>query len=133
MTRKDEMERTTSVFDRGAMTPSGIMWDLGDRRRRPANRYLARAVSVLLWMFTGLAAVAVYRNATADDSALRSRAELLARQHAGCRDQCRVARMEARRSVLEFRADYDIDGVGAVQVVCRRAALVAGEYDCSVR
>jgi hypothetical protein len=116
------------------MTPGNIVWGINERtpQQRPRN-HLARAASILVWIFCALAAVAVYTNVLADDSALRQKTELLARQHAGCGDRCHVARMEGRRSVLDYRASYEIDGVGTLQVTCRRSALVLGEHVCTTR
>jgi hypothetical protein len=105
-----------------------------DRRREPRRtRFLGRALSALAWVLFCAAAVAVYTNVLADDSALRERTEALARQHAGCGHECRITQMMGSRSVVAFQADYDIEGSGTVHVVCRRAAIVAGEHECTAR
>jgi hypothetical protein len=121
---------TASVFGHEAMTSHGIAWGAGARRWPRPKSYLGRIASVFGWTLCGVAALAIYTNVMADDSVVRVRADMLARQHAGCGDQCHVARMQGRRSVLEYRADYDIDGIGSVEVVCRRSAIVVGEHQC---
>ncbi|MDF2692234.1 MAG: hypothetical protein K0S65_617 [Labilithrix sp.] len=131
--------RAASVFEQKAMSPSSspsshnIVWGIPERSPQRPRNHLARVASALVWAFCGLAAVAVYTNVLADDSAVRQKTELLARQHAGCGDQCHVARMEGRRSVLDYRASYEIDGVGTQQIVCRRSVLVLGEHICTAR
>ena len=128
-----------SVFETRAMSPSSspsshdIAWGIPERSPQRPRNHRARVASALVWAFCGVAAVAVYTNVLEDDSAVRQKTELLARQRAGCGDQCRVTRMEGRRSVLDYRASYDIDGVGTQQIVCRRSAIVFGEHVCTAR
>jgi hypothetical protein len=104
------------------------------RRHHPRpTRFLGGAISALAWVLFCSAGLAVYTNVIADDSALRERTESLARQHAGCGQECRITRMVGSRSVVAFQTDYDIEGIGTVHVVCRRAAIVAGEHECTAR
>lgn len=130
---------TASVFEQKTMSPSSspsshdIAWGIPERSPQRPRNHGARVASALVWAFCGLAAVGVYTNVLGDDSAVRQETERLARQHAGCGEQCRVTRMEGRRSVLDYRASYDIDGVGTQQIVCRRSALILGEYLCTAR
>ncbi len=103
-------------------------------REAPVHRARTRAqayVPVLGWLFCAIVAAGIYMNVIADPSAVRERAGSMARQRAGCGEQCRVLEMHERRSVLDYRADYEIAGKGSVQVVCRRAAIVVGAHDCS--
>lgn len=116
-----------------AMRPEGLAWGVPSKRSPWTWTCLRRAVSALGWMLCGLVGLGVYTNLLADDSALRARTEALARQHAGCGDACTVLGMESRRTVFEFRADYELERVGTIQVVCRRAAIVAGAHVCRTR
>ncbi len=69
-------------------------------------------------------------NVIADPSTVRERAGLVARDHAGCGDGCRVLQMQERRNILGYRAEYELAGAGAVRVSCWRTAIVVGEYEC---
>ncbi len=82
--------------------------------------------------FSGLVVLAVYVNVVADNAPIRAHAEDLAREHAGCGSQCHVARMQERRDVLGYHADFDIGGAGTIHITCRRAAIVVGEHECTV-
>ncbi|AKV01003.1 hypothetical protein AKJ09_07666 [Labilithrix luteola] len=112
-----------------------MLWARGGgpsrHRSRPPRRWPGRVASALGWMLGGLCAFAVYANVLSDDTALRARAETVARQQAGCNDKCRMTRAEIQRSVLEYRADYEMEGSSAVQVRCRRQAIVVGDYACT--
>ncbi len=110
-----------------------VQWSMPGEPWRQPKPLFSRMVSALSWVVCGLAALAVYTNVMADDSALQERTNALARRHAGCDDRCRVTRMSGQRSVLEYRTEIEIDGVGTIHIVCRRRAIVAGEHDCSVR
>jgi hypothetical protein len=108
---------------------------LGRPARPPqrSRRHVARVVSALGWGLTGLVGFAVYANVLSDDTALRARTAQLVRQHAGCSDGCRITQTEIHRSVLEYRADYEIEGVGTIRVTCGRKGVAIGEQECRVR
>lgn len=110
----------------------GLAWGTHERQRqqRRPRALLARAGSALAWGLFGLVAVAVYTNVISDDAELRARTETIARTYANCGDQCRVSKMQVQRTVVAYSAEFDIDGVGPVQVVCRRDVIVAGEQRC---
>ena len=74
-----------------------------------------------------------YANVFSDDADVRELAAKTARDHAGCRDTCKVTGVHGSRGMLEERLAYDIDkvGGGGVLVVCRRAYVVAGAYACA--
>jgi hypothetical protein len=94
---------------------------------------LGRVVTAFAWAFCALAGVAIYENVVGDDSAVHAQAESVARSRAGCGADCKVVSVQTRRTVLDYRADYALDGTGTVQVVCRRQALVLGEHHCTPR
>jgi hypothetical protein len=131
---KERQHVSASVLGNGALMSEGIAWG-GQQERRPVGprKFFGRLGSGLVWVFCGLIAMAVYMNVIVDDGALRARTDSMARQHAGCGDQCHVTRMQGRRTVLDYRADYDIEGVGNVEVVCRRSAIVLGDHVCRAR
>jgi hypothetical protein len=109
-------------------------WSLpSPRQRKSRRRRLPLIISVVVWVLACFAAVAVYRNVMANDTALRTQAESLARAHAGCGEHCRISSLQSRRSVIEYRADYAIDGRGEVHVVCRRPGIIFGEQRCTTR
>ena len=110
----------------------GLAWATHERKRqqRRPRALLARASSALAWGLFGLVAVALYTNVISDDAELRARTEAIARTYANCGDQCRVSKMQVQRTVVGYSAEFDIDGVGPVQVVCRRDVIVAGEQRC---
>ncbi|MDF2693487.1 MAG: hypothetical protein K0S65_1870 [Labilithrix sp.] len=131
MTTERRHASATGIFE-SITAPPRAPWGLRAPRRRPPRQQLNRVVTALVWLFSGLAAVAVYMNVMADDSDLRLKTEALARERAGCSDRCRITTMQGRRSVVEYSADYSFDGHGEVHVVCRRAAIVLGEHHCTV-
>jgi len=85
---------------------------------------------LLGWVFCAIVGTGIYTNVIADPSVVRERARGVAAQSAGCGQQCRVLEMHERRSVIDYRADYELAGKGAVRVVCRRAAIVVGGHEC---
>jgi hypothetical protein len=130
--KKEDMGERASCPDTAHLMPQhlDLEWSARvPRMRRPKN-YLSRVASVLAWMICVVVALGVYTNVLADDTALRTRADVLARQQAGCGDQCHVTHMQGRRSVFGYRADYDIDGVGTVHVTCQRKEIVFGDNEC---
>ena len=100
-------------------------------RRRPRMRF-GRAMSAFFWCVCALAALAVHNNVMADDSALNDRMRALACEQAGG-DSCQIVRMVGKRSILESHTQFEIEGGGMFDVVCRREALVVGEHTCHVR
>ncbi|MBX3210125.1 MAG: hypothetical protein KF764_34155 [Labilithrix sp.] len=117
--------------ERGIMSTS-LTWRGPERRWRP-RALVARIAGALAWVLSGLIAVAVYSNVIADDSELRLRIESLARETGQCGDGCRITSVQVRRSVLDYRADLELDGTRSVHVVCRRPAIALGEPRCGAQ
>ena len=107
-------------------------WSIPRTPRRATRMLFGRTVSAFLWVACALAAVAVHNNVVADDSALHERMRALACEQAGG-DQCHVLRMVGKRSVFESHTEFEIEGGGMFDVVCRREALVVGEHTCHIR
>ena len=61
-----------------------VQWSMPGEPWRQPKPLFSRMVSALSWVVCGLAALAVYTNVMADDSALQERTNALARRHAGC-------------------------------------------------
>jgi hypothetical protein len=77
-----------------------------------------------------LVAVTAYRNVFADDSAVRTRAEKLGRETAGCANDCKVTRLEGSRGMLSETLTYTFQSGATVVVKCRRAYIAFGDYAC---
>jgi len=78
-----------------------------------------------------LVAWTAYRNVFADDSAVRARAERLARDTAGCGASCTFARLEGSRGIISETITYTLHPTGTVTVTCRRAYIAFGDYACT--
>ena len=111
------------------LAPHARAWAPSHGTRRPAT-LLSRALSIVAWIVGALVAVGVYNNVVVDDTALRHETDELARQHAGCGDQCNVRTMQGRRTALGYEVSYEIEAAGTVEVSCRRTAIVAGAHEC---
>ncbi|MBX3197002.1 MAG: hypothetical protein KF894_02495 [Labilithrix sp.] len=114
------------------MSPS-LTWGEPERRPRRPRALFSRVAGALAWALAGTIAIAVYTNVIVDDSDLRIRTEALARETARCGDGCRITSTQIRRTVLEYRADFELDSSGSVRVVCRRDAIAFGPQRCTTR
>ena len=89
----------------------------------------------LAWLvvagFLGLSIWTAYTNVFSDDTAVRARADKLAREKAGCGDACKMVRTEGSRGILEERLEYTYTRMGVVTVSCRRPYIAFGEYVCT--
>ena len=92
---------------------------------------MLRIFTILLLL---VSIVTAYMNVFSDDSAVRARANELARKHAGCGDKCKVTAIHGNRGMFDEETEYDIEGAGAGHyvVVCRRAYVAVGDYACAV-
>lgn len=72
-----------------------------------------------------------YANVFSDDTAVRAQAGQLARDTAGCGDQCKLVGMQGDRGMLSETITYDIQQKGQFVVTCRRAMIIAGDYACT--
>jgi len=70
------------------------------------------------------------KNVWSDDSQLRVRAAELAKTHAGCGEACKLTHVTIDRAMLQQTFTYDVETKGQVVVVCRRAYISAGPYNC---
>jgi cytochrome c-type biogenesis protein CcmE len=91
------------------------------------RRRIFRWFTIVLF-FACLAAIAM--NVVADNSALLVTAEKVAREKAGCGESCRMTGMRGERGMHQQTMTYGMKGVGDVEVVCRRAFIVVGDYAC---
>ena len=66
-----------------------------------------------------------------DDSALRARAETLARQTAGCGSGCTLAGYEGKRGVLGETITFTFRDAGTYVVSCKRPYIAFGEHACT--
>ncbi len=114
------------------MSPS-LTWGAPERRPRRSRALFSRVVGALAWVLAGGIAIAVYANVIVDDSDLRLRTEALARETARCGDGCHITSTQIRRTVLEYRADFELDGSESVRVICRRDAIAFGPHRCTSR
>lgn len=73
-----------------------------------------------------------YANVFSDDTAVRAQAKAAIEKEAACGDKCKVVGMRAERNMLGTSVEMTIDGKGMYVAICRRAAIVAGDYTCSV-
>ena len=80
--------------------------------------------------FLVLCAVTAYRNVFADDSAVRAKAETLARDAAGCGD-CKATRIEGKRGVISESFEFTMQNGAGVAVSCRRPYIAFGDYACT--
>ena len=96
-----------------------------------ASRVVRWTVFVVLAAALGLTGWMIYANVFSDDSAVRARAEQLARETAGCGAKCNLVRIDGSRGVLAERIGFNFKDVGMVAVTCRRAYLAFGDYACS--
>ena len=90
-------------------------------------------MSAFGWGVAGIAVFGVYANVFSDDTSLREETARLAGEHAGCGELCRFTKTEIHRSVLEYRADYEVEGMGTTRVICRRSAISVGAEECRVQ
>ncbi len=81
-------------------------------------------VVILLTLFTA------YRNVLSGEAALRTMAESLARDAAGCRD-CKATRIEGKRGVLSTSYSFTMPNGAVVSVTCKRPYLAFGDYACA--
>ena len=90
-----------------------------------------RITGVLVIALLALAGFATYRNVFGDDSAVRARAEKLARDTAGCGSSCKLSRIDGSRGILTETLTYTLEPGGAITVKCRRAYIAFGDYACA--
>lgn len=95
---------------------------------KPGLRKAFRAFTFLLLLVT---AFTVYSNIASDDTAVRARAGEVVRAHLGCGEKCKITYTHISRGMLDERFVYTIDGKGNVEVVCRRALVIAGDHTCT--
>lgn len=93
----------------------------------------SRLFRVFTFLLLFVALWAAYANLFSDDTALRARANELARKEAGCGDKCKVSGMNGSRGMIDESIDFDVVGVGSFAVTCRRAYVIAGDYACEVK
>jgi hypothetical protein len=87
-------------------------------------------VSALITSFVLLAIWTAYANVLSDDTALRARADTLAREKAGCGNACKLIRAEGSRGIIEQRITYRFSRPAVVTVACRRRYVVFGSHVC---
>ena len=92
---------------------------------------MARRIgTALLITFLALCAFTAYRNVFADDSAVRAKAEKLARDTASC-GECKATRIEGKRGVISETFDFTMQNGAGVAVTCRRPYIAFGDYACT--
>lgn len=85
----------------------------------------------LVIAFVALSAWTAYTNVYSDDSALRARAEKLAREKLGCADKCKLVRAEGTRGIFKETIAYTFTRTGVVTVTCKRPYIAFGEHVCT--
>jgi len=95
---------------------------------------LRKVFRIFTILLLGLSLWTAYANVFSDDTAVRAKANDLARKTAGCGDKCKVTNIRGNRGMLDETTEYDVEGPGAGHyvVVCRRAQIVVGDYACEV-
>ncbi|CAN5910205.1 hypothetical protein BH11MYX4_BH11MYX4_66750 [soil metagenome] len=98
------------------------------------NQGLRKVFRIFTILLLGVCLWTAYANVFSDDTAVRAKANDLARKTAGCGDKCKVTSIRGNRGMLDETTEYDVEGPGAGHyvVVCRRAQIVVGEYGCEV-
>lgn len=91
-----------------------------------------RIGGALLILLLVLSAYAAYANVFADDTAVRARAEQVARDKAGCGKDCTITRTEGSRGVLTETLTYTFVHAGVITVSCRRPYIAFGAHVCTV-
>ena len=98
------------------------------------NQGLRKVFRIFTIVLLGVCLWTAYANVFSDDTAVRAKANDLARKTAGCGDKCKVTNIRGNRGMLDETTEYDVEGPGAGHyvVVCRRAQIVVGDYACEV-
>jgi hypothetical protein len=96
-----------------------------------ASRVVRWIVFVVLAAVLGLTGWMVYANVLSDDTAVRARAEQLARETAGCGAKCNLVHLDGSRGMFIERLGFNFKDVGMVAVTCHRAYIAFGDYACS--
>jgi len=87
-------------------------------------------ILALVTSFVVLSIWTAYTNVFSDDSALRARADKLAREKAGCGETCKLIRAEGKRGIYEERITFTFSRPAVVTVACHRKYIAFGGHVC---
>jgi hypothetical protein len=88
-----------------------------------------RSFAALTFVVFVVTAWMAYANVLSDKSEFIARAGELARERAACK--CNPSAIRVERGMTEQVIEYDFPRVGQIVIVCKRAAIVFGEYACT--
>ncbi len=91
------------------------------------KRKIFSTITVILLCITAWMA---WANVLSDDTALRAKANTIAREKAGCGDKCKMINMSGDRGMISTTIEYHFEDAGRFLVTCKRPQIAFGDHVC---